>query len=183
MPYLQVPFPATPPALSHTYMYNFSPSAPCVGRAHKALDGDKIATFPTIYAAVEFCETQLIWAVTQAKTTVKQGNGNATSQGRGIRGDGERGPWSFGLFNQMDSCRSIPVSSVKDVLLQVLEVSGIDAPFTVDCIARYCVEEKYDPGSVIFTPGDTADRFFIIAEGKVSMVEFWGRPRTYVGIQ
>ncbi|CAN0514140.1 unnamed protein product, partial [Scytosiphon promiscuus] len=32
---------------------------------------------------------------------------------------------------------------------------------------RYCSEEEYEAGEVIFSPGDEADSFYVVTDGQV----------------
>lgn len=43
---------------------------------------------------------------------------------------------------------------------------------------RYCVEEEYCAGEIIFSPGDAADSYFVVTDGQVIL--FLGPVDTYL---
>lgn len=54
-------------------------------------------------------------------------------------------------------------------------------PVPIRCapsLGRYCHEEDYDAGDIIFSPGDGGDRFYIVTEGQVRSLRHETPPPT-----
>ncbi|CAM9877180.1 unnamed protein product [Ectocarpus sp. 12 AP-2014] len=116
---------------------------------HKAIGVENVAVFKTFFTAVDWCETQLIRSL-----DANEEDGNASF-------------WATSRFSRRESFKSTAVN-IKHLLRQVLELP--ESASAVDGIERYCSEEDYHAGELIFSPGDEADSFFVVTDGQV-MVE------------
>ncbi|CBN78269.1 conserved unknown protein [Ectocarpus siliculosus] len=116
---------------------------------HKAIGLDNVAVFKTFFTAVDWCETQLIRSL-----DAYEDDGNASF-------------WATSHFSRRESFKSTAVN-IKHLLRQVLELP--ESASAVDGIERYCSEEDYHAGELIFSPGDEADSFYVVTDGQV-MVE------------
>lgn len=51
---------------------------------------------------------------------------------------------------------------------------------TIDAISGIAVEESYNEGAVLYSPGDAADYFYILVQGKVSLEIGQSAKKSYV---
>eukprot|EP00752_Nemacystus_decipiens_P005603 g5071.t1 len=113
---------------------------------HKAIGRDNVAVFKTFFAAVDWCETQLIRSVAAYEE------------------DGSASFWATSHFSRRESFKSSAVT-IKQLLRQILDLP--ESASAVDGIERYCSQEDYEAGEVIFSPGDEADSFYVVTDGQV----------------
>ncbi|CAM9379243.1 unnamed protein product [Ectocarpus fasciculatus] len=116
---------------------------------HKAIGLENVAIFKTFFTAVDWCETQLIRSL-----DAYEEDGNASF-------------WATSHFSRRESFKNTAVN-IKHLLRQVLELP--ESASALDGIERYCSEEDYQAGELIFSPGDEADSFYVVTDGQV-MVE------------
>lgn len=63
--------------------------------------------------------------------------------------------------------------SYSEYLRTVPFFSHLDDPY-LDNLARYCREENFEAGAILFREGDPADRFFILVDGEVEVWKSYG---------
>eukprot|EP00611_Tribonema_gayanum_P027573 TRINITY_DN684_c0_g1_i1.p3 TRINITY_DN684_c0_g1~~TRINITY_DN684_c0_g1_i1.p3 ORF type:complete len:298 (+),score=137.34 TRINITY_DN684_c0_g1_i1:904-1797(+) len=117
--------------------------------AHGALDGDRIALYPTVYAALAWCETTLIRAASRQTDEV----------------------WPLNHFHRTLSFHSNfdPGAglTMAGVVRQILDLP--DAAPQLEALAQYCAQQALPQGAVVFNTGEPAHYFCVLLEGNVAI--------------
>jgi SulP family sulfate permease len=115
-------------------------------RVHGALDGEHIALFADVHAALNWCETTLIRAAT--------------------RGNHEE-VWQFSRMAARPSFIEYTGGlTIAGVLRQILDLPE-SSSHNIELITEYCNEIHFDRGDEVYGVGDPSDRFYVLLKGKV----------------